>query len=859
MTIKAKRSGKCPTCKKAISAGDPITKCNGRWVCEECASKAEPTGPRPTDLEVALAKQTLDQVVANMIMRGAPDHYDDQGFNKPDHGPGKRWNDRTHRGRNWPSSWVKMGDRLHKYRRQITEMDLWDKLTEAREVLGRFAEWDDRDRHGHQDAPQGAGASTGTSTRAGTGTDAVAPPGPLVPPGLLPTLEDAWGDHWIAVRFPYDADLVAKVKALPKRRWDKAKRAWLVPLGLGGRAGEILRAKSDPLLDAIADSIFDLPGVAHAVKETEAALGLSRAVNGDAAGKEGAAVVKDVEASLAPHLPAGLELYPFQAVGVGFMATNKGRAIVADEMGTGKTIQALAFLIHEVAQGRNPFPCVVVCPAVVKLNWEREANKWLSKLDGIQVHVCNGNKPAPEGTDLAIINFDLMSRRVKIEETKEGRRKVITVKEVVGLPAKPATVIVDESHKIKNPKAKRTKATTQYSNLADNRLFLSGTPMLNRPIELFPTLSCVRPEEWRSFWAFAKRYAGAYRGRFGWDMSGASNLEELRNRLHPIMLRRKKEDVLTELPPKRRARLTLELSNRGEYNRAERDLINWLKETTKAMTLAEAEEAGLTGEAADKEASRKANAKASAAKRAEHLVRMNALRKLAGVGKVKAAVKWIGDLWEADGERKLIVWAHHKDVVAEVISQVHEQFPEVGIVSLTGDTTQARRQEVIDSFQEDPEVKLYVGTTTAGGIGITLTAASDCLFLEREWVPGDEEQAEDRAHRIGQAGPSVTCWYADAEGTIDHDFAELVEGKRVIAGQVIDGNKPVVAKSRLGEITRLLAERHGMDPLEVGAVLAGRSKGADLVAEAKREEEGIEEEEYVANCDADQQRRLGAE
>jgi len=858
MTIKAKRSGKCPRCKAQISAGDSITTSRGQWVCAECAAKAEPAGPRPTPEEVTQAKATLDAVVSMMLGRGAPVAYDDRGFNKPDHTTAKGWDSGNHRGRNWPSGWVKMGDCLHKYRRQLTDLGMWDKLTQAREVLGRWAEWDSRDRDGHQDAPQGAGTGTGTRGQAGAGTSAGGRPGPVVPPGLKPTREEAWGDTWIAVRFPYDADLVARIKALPKRRWDKAKRAWLVPLGLGQRAGNILRAKRDPLLDAIADAIMELPGVAEAVEETEAALGLARAVNGDKAGEAGKAVVASVEKALAQYLPDGLELYPFQAVGVGFMHTNKGRAIVADEMGTGKTIQALAYLLHEKAQGRNPFPAVVVCPAVVKLNWEREANKWLAKL-GIKVHVCNSNVGAPADTDLAIINFDLMPRRVRVEEVKEGRRKVTRIKDVVGLPAEPATVIVDESHKIKNPKAKRTKSTSAYALLADRRVFLSGTPMLNRPIELFPTLACVRPDEWRSFFAFAKRYAGAYQGRWGWNFQGASNLEELRNRLHPIMLRRKKEDVLTELPPKRRARLTLDLSNRAEYQEAEEDVVRWLEEVTHTMTLAEAEEAGLTGQDAEELAEAKAQAKGAAALRAEHLVRMNALRKLAGIGKVKAACEWIADLWEADEDRKLIVWAHHKDVVEEVINQVQAKFPDVGIVSLTGDTSQAKRQEVIDAFQEDPRVKLYVGTTTAGGIGITLTAASDCLFLEREWIPGDEEQAEDRAHRIGQSGPSVTCWYADAEGTIDHDFATLVEGKRMIAAQVIDGAKPVVSKSRIGEITSLMVKRHGIDPMEVSAILSGRKVSPEVEDAAKALEEEIREEEWVANCDADQQRRLGHE
>lgn len=627
-------------------------------------------------------------------------------------------------------------------------------------------------------------------------------------PEIEPTIVKKWGDVWIAVRFPYNETLMAQIKDLPKRRFDRPLgNAWLVPLGSGRRVATIMEEFGSPMHTLIAKTIMALPGVSEASKEEEARLGLARAASGSEAGEDGAEVVRRVEAALEDKLPDGLNLYPFQKVGVGFMHSNAGRAIIADDMGIGKTIEALAYLLYEVAQGRSPFPCVVIVPAVIKRNWRREAERWLARLD-VRVFICDGSNPAPADADVVIINYDLMHRRVKMEEVKEGRRKVQRIKVIAGLPEKPATVIVDEFHKIKSSKSKRTKATSAYAALADRRLLLSGTPLLNRPIELWPALSLLRPNDFRSYWAFAKRYCGGYESRFGWNFDGASNLDELRTRLQPFMLRRTKDQVLTELGPKRRVRLTLELDNEAEYRNAEADLVSWLVDTVWKDTRAQAQEEGLDQDAAEKVADRVAGSKAAAALRAEHLVRMNTLRLLAGRGKIKAALDWIADVWEADPDRKLIVWSHHKEVVHTLAQGIHKRFDDLGIAILTGDTPQVKRMERIDAFQQDPKVRVFLGTTTAGGVGITLTAAHDVLFLEREYVPGDEEQAEDRAHRIGQEATSVTIWYATAEDTIDQDFAELVEQKRAIFAKVVDGKEVPKKSSLLGAVTKRMMKRH---------------------------------------------------
>jgi SWI/SNF-related matrix-associated actin-dependent regulator of chromatin subfamily A-like protein 1 len=283
---------------------------------------------------------------------------------------------------------------------------------------------------------------------------------------------------------------------------------------------------------------------------------------------------------------------------------------------------------------------------------------------------------------------------------------------------------------------------------------LTGTPIVNRPIEAWNILYLINKKALPSWRTYTQRYCAPTFTGFGWDYSGASNTEELHQRLvNSIMLRRCKADVL-DLPKKIRSFIPLPLSNQSEYRAAENDLISYLNQT----------------EGKD------------AAKRAERsldLVRISKLRMLAARGKLDQMIEWIGETIE---DHKLVVFAIHR----EIMDPICEKFKHV-MVKIAGDVSEKDRLKAIDQFQTNPKVKLFVGQVQAAGTGITLTAACHVAFLELPWTPGDVLQAEDRCHRIGQDQP-VVVYYLLAANTIDEKMAQLIDRKRSVVNAVTDGS-----------------------------------------------------------------------
>lgn len=535
------------------------------------------------------------------------------------------------------------------------------------------------------------------------------------------------------VFFGYDAALVPAVKQLPQRKFvSTVPKHWTVP-ATASTVGSVF---------AFAQEYgFEITGPA---RDKMAELTEAYANNVEASRAEAA----DLEVT-----GLGGELYPFQKAGVAYAVSAK-RCFLADSMGLGKTIEALATI-----QALNAYPALVVCPASLKLNWEREAQKWLP---GRSVKVLNGGKDQDYAADIVVLNYDILKKH------SEGLKDI-------GFKS----IILDESHYLKNYQAARTKACKELVKGIDVRLCLTGTPVLNRPQELLSQLGILgKLEDLGGFWPFAKRYCGAYRGRFGWDMSRSAHLDELNEKLRAsCFLRRKKEDVLKELPAKRRAEVPVALSNQAEYNRAERETITWLGEQ------AAQDEAFLTSIAhlseEDQKAAKHARADSAVVKaaKAEQLVRIEALKQVSARGKLKAIEEWVESFLET-GE-KLVLFAHHK----EIVESLAEKF---GADSITGSTPVKDRQAAVDRFQEDPESRLLVANIQAGGVGITLTAASNVVFAELAWTPAAHEQAEDRLHRIGQQD-SVTAWYFLGRGTIDEEIAALIEKKRAVVDAATEG------------------------------------------------------------------------
>ena len=439
----------------------------------------------------------------------------------------------------------------------------------------------------------------------------------------------------------------------------------------------------------------------------------------------------------------GGELAPFQWAGVRYLL-DKRRAFLADEQGLGKTVQALAALEADEA-----FPAVVVCPASLKLTWEREAAKWLPHRSRV---VVTGRSAVAPRADLVIVNYEIVA----------DHRDSLT-------RARPQAVVLDESHYCKNPRAKRTQAVRRLVAALPQgslRLALSGTPVTNGPQEIVPQLRILgRLEEFGSGAQLKRRFKGnGAEERLHWH---------LRRR---CFVRRLKRDVLPQLPDKRRVVIPVALNNEQEYRLAEKDVIAWLRE--QPLDLSELD------------------AKIARVLRAERLAQINTLKQLAAKGKLAAAVAWIHDFLESD--EPLVVFAHHQEVQDAVLAH----FPGAG--HLLGRDSAKRRDEEVRRFQDGTGPKLLVCSTAVAGHGITLTRASNVCFLELGWTPAQHDQAEDRCHRIGQHD-AVTAWYLLAAGTIDETIAELLTAKRGVVGAVTDGARDI-GGSLVDEVVKALAD-----------------------------------------------------
>ena len=426
----------------------------------------------------------------------------------------------------------------------------------------------------------------------------------------------------------------------------------------------------------------------------------------------------------------GGELHPFQRAGVRY-ALERRRTFIADEQGLGKTVQALAALEVDGA-----FPAVVVCPASMKLMWEREANTWLPErsvalLSGRQGKWSSEAREA----EILVLNYDILDAHY---ERLAARA--------------PRALVLDESHYVKNQRARRTKAAQELAGLLPPgalRLALTGTPVLNRPEELVAQLRVLgRLKEFGSGAHLARRFRNAGSDdRLHWNL-----------RAHCYM-RRTKKQVLPQLPAKRHDTVPVLLSNEAEYRLAEKDVVAWLQ--TLPLDL------------------RTIDAKVAAALQAEQLVRLNQLRQLAAAGKMPTALAWIADFLES-GE-PLVVFADHVAIQKELVTR----FP--GSVHILGSDSQQKRQDAVDAFQREEGPQLIVCSMRAASQGITLTRASNVAFLELDWTPARHDQAEDRLHRIGQAS-AVTAWYLLAPETIDETMATLLERKRTVIDAVTEGD-----------------------------------------------------------------------
>lgn len=460
-------------------------------------------------------------------------------------------------------------------------------------------------------------------------------------------------------------------------------------------------------------------------------------------------------------VPNGLSLFPYQEEGAKFILSKRS-VLLADDMGLGKTAQVLAAINSDESIHR----VLVVCPASVKLNWVREAKRWLTR--EFSVRYLSGKSPEPlafDGNDLYIINYDIVSSWSSELSKHEWD-----------------LLVLDESHYLKNPKAKRTKALLGESIgkgeppiRARKRVALTGTPIVNRPVEAWPILAWLEPDKWGNFWAYAKKYCGAYHNGWGWDFSGATNLDDLNRRLKAtVMLRRTKGEVLKELPEKIRQVLELPANGASDLIRREQEVWNQLQdEIYKARAALE------VARAESDEAFSQALANLNRVILAG-FSEISKLRHELALAKVDASVEHIRDVLES--RDKVVVWVHHRDVAEALRSGLTDFNP----VMVLGGTSAESRAEAVRRFQEDPSVRVFIGGITAAAEGITLTAADVAVFVELDWRPGKLLQAEDRIHRIGQTR-GVLIQYLVFDGSLDAVMAHKVAQKMEVIAKAVDG------------------------------------------------------------------------
>jgi SNF2 family DNA or RNA helicase len=471
--------------------------------------------------------------------------------------------------------------------------------------------------------------------------------------------------------------------------------------------------------------------------------------------------------------------YPYQRAGASY-AMGHPQVLIADDMGLGKTLQALMTL-----ELRDAYPAVVVCPAIVKDVWQREVEKWLPHREII---VLAGRKlithGGPRRPDVVILNYDIVIYRW------HGIRRAFT----------PKAVVFDESHYLKNPKAKRTKACLSLAHGIDCRIGLSGTPVLNRPAELPSQLRVLDLlHHFGGTMKFLHRYTNVRWNGFANEYVGGRNLGELHERLKMYgYIRRSKKAVLPDLPDKTYSQQAVRISNPVTYRKAERDVIDYIGATAEKDREFLESISGESKTVQKKLIAAHRNTAEYRARKAEQLVRMATLRRLVAEGKIAPAQDWIENFL-LSGE-KLVVFAHH----VEVLDKLSHYF-EAPVIK--GGLTDAQRKRAQEQFIDGDVPVLFIGMK-AGGVGLDglQKAASNVLFIELAWTPADHSQAEDRLHRIGQ-GSKVSVWYILGESTIDEFVFQMLMGKTALIDATLGGSVGTKSESVFRQVLDELGKR----------------------------------------------------
>jgi len=443
------------------------------------------------------------------------------------------------------------------------------------------------------------------------------------------------------------------------------------------------------------------------------------------------------DTELSVPVPDGLFLKDFQRAGIDFMLSHP-RCLNASPMGLGKTVM-VAGLINCLPADRIRQGVLIVCPANLKINWQREFDRWLHPPRKSAI-VRGFDDSDRTSSGIYIVNY------AQLKKYEEHLRKVNW-----------HLIVADESHYLQNPKAQRSKIFRSLR--CDRRVLLSGTPLSNRPRSLWNQLSMIDPLRWRTYRDFAFEFCNGYMQKIGnreiLMADGASNQRTLNILLRATcMYRVEKEQVMQQLPKKLIQIIPLEVKDNTIIKKNKE-----LEESDDFKAVLRRMEEGDSRDFSE----------------------ISEFRHQLGEIKADVAISHVRDTLES--EEKVVVFAHHQSVLSALWQGLQDYEP----VALAGGTPPKKKQEAIDRFQTQPENRVFIGSIMAAGVGITLTAASVCIFAEIDWSPSQMNQCIDRLHRIGQESP-VLAQYLVLDNTMDIRIARLLESKQRTFDKVVSAD-----------------------------------------------------------------------
>lgn len=456
-------------------------------------------------------------------------------------------------------------------------------------------------------------------------------------------------------------------------------------------------------------------------------------------------------------------MYQFQKEAVAQMIKWNHNVLLASDMGCGKTCMATVYL-----EKADLYPALIVCPASLKFNWSMEVEKWTP---GIKTYIIEGRDSYKsvytvntcKEADVIIINYDILGvddkeaqkkEKERIKRAKEKgepyRKAFIPVSgwvDVINRELKPKIIVCDECQYIESVKAVRTRAVTQIAvNKNVRKLFLSGTPFETRVSQFYTACHLLAPDMFPKEWDFKQRYCSPHYNGFGWEYKGASNVDELRQKLSTFMIRHKKEDVLSQLPPKQKVPIYFDMDKkaRAEYDKMEDELLA---------------QDGL-----------------------HQFAYLGKMKQVLMEIKIEPVIQFIKDMLEV--EDKLVVFTYHTAMYDTLMQQFGSM-----CVGIDGSVIPFKRQEAVNKFQKDPNVKLFIGQVQAASTGITLTSSHTVVFAEWANTCAAMEQACDRICRIGQTADKCLIYYLIVKDTVDEAPLETLSSHYEDIQAVMNGDK----------------------------------------------------------------------